>query len=183
MINKEKSFLFFLPLILIPVISLVLIPFGYSVSFLGLFDLSVLASVIWILAAVTVSVSYLIIKSNISEALRITGIITSSIFSALLIWFSVLIVFASQITENTVVGRILSPESTRFAEIVDSDQGAFGGNTVIYVKDTYKTNFLLFSIRKNKRIYVGEWKEYENMQIEWKDENCLTINSDEYYVE
>lgn len=181
MANKKKIFLIFLLLIFIPVIALISVPFGYSVSFLGLFDLSVLASVIWILAAVTVTVFYLIIKSNISEALRITGIITSSIFSALLIWFSVLIVFASQFTENTVVGRILSPESTRFAEIVDSDQGALGGNTVVYVKDTLVTDFLLFSVRNEERIYIGELGE--EIQIKWINEDCLKINSEEYVIE
>lgn len=183
MINKKKTLSIFLLITFIPIISLLSAPLGYSVSLFGFWDLSVIVSVIWILTAITVTVFYLIIKSDISEALRIAGIILSSIFSAILIWVSVLIAFAGQFTENTVIDRILSPESTRFAEIVDVDQGALGGNTVIYVKSAHKADFLIFSIRKNKRVYVGEWKEYENMRIEWINENCLKINSEEYIIE
>lgn len=179
---KNKSFLFFLLLGFVPITALILSPFGYTVSLFGIWDLSVIVAAVWVLAAITVTAFYLIIKSDISEALRITGIITASVFSAILLCLSVFIVFAGQFTEKTVVNRILSPESIRFAEIVDSDQGALGGNTVIYVKDTHKTDFLLFSIGKSKRIYVGEWKEYENMKIYWKDENYLVINSEEYAV-
>lgn len=181
MINKKKTFSIFLLITFIPIISLLSAPFGYSVSLFGFWNLSVIVSVIWILTAITVTVFYLIIKSDISEALRIIGIILSSIFSAILIWVSALIVFASQFTENTVVDRILSPESTRFAEIVDSDQGALGGNTVVYVKDTLVTDFLLFSVRNEERIYVGELGE--EIQIEWINEDCLRINSEEYVIE
>lgn len=181
MINKKKTFSVFLLFTFIPIISLLSAPFGYSVKLFGVFDLSVIVSAVWILAAATVALFYLIIKSDISDALRITGIIFLSIFTAVLIWLSALIVFASQFTEKTVADRIISPEGTRIAEIIDSDQGALGGNTVVYVKNIYKTDFLVFSIRKNKRIYIGELKE--KLDIEWKNEDCLIINSKEYITE
>ncbi len=182
MINKKKTVSIFLLSVFIPFIAVISSFFGYSVSLFSIVDLSVLASVIWILAAIIITAFCLLIKSKISKPLKVTGLIISSVFSVILIVFSALLIFISQSAKSTVVDRILSPESTLVAEIVDADQGALGGNTVVYVKDTHKTNLLLFSIGKNKRIYVGEWKEYEDMQIEWKNENCLIINSKEFYV-
>lgn len=179
----KKIGIIFLLISFIPIIALILYPFGYSVSLFGLWDLSVLASIIWLAASIIFTVFYLLVKSHISKAFKITGLLITSFFSVILVLFSALIIFMSHSIQNTVVERIASPENTRFAEIVDSDQGALGGNTVIYVKDTHKTDFLLFSVRKNKRIYVGEWREYENMRIEWISENCLKINSEEYIIE
>ena len=168
MINKKKTFSIFLSITFIPIIALLSAPFGYSVSLFGLFDLSVVASVIWILAAVSVTAFYLIIKSDISKALRITGIISTSVFSAVLIGFSVLFVFAGQFTENTVVNRILSPKNTCFAEIVDSDQGALGGNTVVYVKDIYKTDKNRLPIIKELKNFINSYTEDKRRPAPWK---------------
>lgn len=180
MINKKKATVIFLLSVLIPFITIISSFFGYSVSLFSKLNLSVIASVIWILAAFTAALFYLLIKSKKSKPLKITGLIISSVFSVILIIFSAILILISQSAKNTVIDRIISPESTLFAEIVNADQGALGGNTVVYIKGMHKTDFILFSIRKNKRIYVGEWKE--NPKIKWKDENCLIINSKEFDV-
>ncbi|MBQ4626125.1 MAG: hypothetical protein IJB45_02610 [Clostridia bacterium] len=86
---KKKSFLFFLLFGFVPITALMLSPFGYTVSLFGIWDLSVIVAAVWVLAAITVTAFYLIIKSDISEALRITGIITASVFSAILLCLSV----------------------------------------------------------------------------------------------
>ena len=85
---------------------------------------------------------------------------------------------------NTVIDRIHSPDETYYAEIVDSDQGALGGDTIVYVYKSRKLNLFVMTISKTpKRVYLGEWKEYETMQIEWKSESCLLIDSEEYSIE
>lgn len=123
-------------------------------------------------------------KSDILKTLKVTAIALASSFAMLLILFMVFLgIMRQMFVKETVVDRILSPEGTRFAEIVDSDQGALGGNTVVYVKDTLVTDFLLFSVRNEERIYVGEWREYGNMRVEWISEDCLKINSKEYVIE
>lgn len=84
---------------------------------------------------------------------------------------------------NTVVGTLPSPKDSYYAEIVDSDQGALGGNTVVYVHKNDGIDAFAFSITKTpQRIYMGEWKEYETMDIYWKNEHCLIINSEEYFI-
>ncbi len=85
---------------------------------------------------------------------------------------------------NTVVDRIYSPNETYYAEIVDSDQGALGGDTVVYAHKNSRLNLLVLTISKTpQRVYLGEWKEYETMKIEWKNEQCLLIDSKEYLIE
>lgn len=121
-------------------------------------------------------------KSDILKTLKVTTIALASSFAMLLILFWVFLgIMRQMFVKETVVNRILSPESTRFAEIVDSDQGALGGNTVVYVKDTLVTDFLLFSVRNEERIYIGELGE--EIKIEWINEDCLKINSEEYVIE
>ena len=45
-------------------------------------------------------------------------------------------------------------------------------------------DLFIFRITKNpQRIYRGDWGEFEDMEIFWKDENCLVIDSVEYSVE
>lgn len=83
-----------------------------------------------------------------------------------------------------VVKTIPSPEGTYYAEMTDSDQGALGGDTLVHIHKTKKLDFLAFSITKiPELVFIGEWKEYETMQIYWKNERCLVINGIEYNTE
>ena len=71
-----------------------------------------------------------------------------------------------------------------YAEVIDSDQGALGGDTLVNVYKKGELNIFIFKIKKKpQRVYLGEWGEYKNMQIYWKNENCLIINSTEYKIE
>lgn len=45
-------------------------------------------------------------------------------------------------------------------------------------------NAIIFKIEKKpQRVYFGDWGEFVNMQIYWKDDGCLVINSVEYEIE
>ncbi len=88
------------------------------------------------------------------------------------------------IGQNTVVKTVSSPSGKYYAQVIDSDQGALGGDTHVDVYQECGINALLFRIEKNpRRVYFGDWGEYENMKIYWKDDNCLVINSVEYEME
>ncbi len=87
------------------------------------------------------------------------------------------------LVENTVVKTIESPNGEYYAEVIDSNQGALGGDTFV---DIYKNgiNAVVFRTeKKTQRVYFGDWGEYKNMQIHWKDDNCLVINSVDYEIE
>ncbi len=114
-----------------------------------------------------------ILSVLISTALSVPVLVLSFAFSAF-----------GNFGVNTVVDTIYSPNKTYYAEIIDSDQGALGGDTVVYVHKTDKLNLLIMTVSKTpQRVYLGEWKEYESMQIQWESEQCLVINSKEYHIE
>jgi hypothetical protein len=84
-----------------------------------------------------------------------------------------------------VVKSVTSPQNVYVAEVIDSDQGALGGDTFVTVQNLSKT-INLFVVKFSKApvsIYSGEWGEFKNMQIQWEDEHRLTINGKEYYID
>lgn len=80
--------------------------------------------------------------------------------------------------QKTVVKTIKSPNEAHYAQVVVCDQGALGGNTLVYVFDSKP---FIFKIKKlPEKLYQGQWGEHEYMQIYWKNDNCIVINSTEY---
>ena len=102
----------------------------------------------------------------------------------MLLPFTALCLLFANIGENIVVKTVCSPEENYYAQVINSDQGALGGDTLVQVYDKTKSwNFLLFKIYKSpKTIYMGEWGEFNTMEIEWKNAATLLINEMEYKV-
>ncbi len=83
------------------------------------------------------------------------------------------------ISKNTVVKTIDSPNKTYFAEVVDSDQGALGGNTLVYIYR--KINICNYTVKcRIAKLYHGNWGEFDTLEIYWKDDKCVVINSEQF---
>ncbi len=129
-----------------------------------------------------VCVTIIAIKYIKPDILKISSILIPSL-ALFPIAFSTFLLLLP-VSVNTVVKTIPSPEGTYYAEITDVDQGALGGDTLVRIHKTKKLDFLLFNITKNpEQVYLGDWKDYENMQIYWINENCIEIDEIEYTVE
>lgn len=105
----------------------------------------------------------------------------SGILAVLLLLFATFVgilsmVFAPLKPVNTVIQTLPSPDGTYEARVIDNDQGALGRDTVVEVQK-------IGSLTKAKRVYLGEWGEFETMEIYWKSECCLVINGKEYRVD
>ncbi len=86
--------------------------------------------------------------------------------------------------ENTTVKTVDSPSGSYYAEIEDFDQGALGGDTLVYVYEAPVIDIFIFRVQKSPQlIYTGEWGEYKDMNIYWTTDNCLVIGSKKYYIE
>lgn len=119
-----------------------------------------------------------------SDLVKILSVTFSSLLFVLFLIFSASFIFFSSFSENTVKRNIPSPDGAYYAEIIDSDQGALGGDTVVYVHKNSKLDLLILTVSKiPQRVYIGEWREYEAMQIQWKGNSCLLINSKEIHIE
>ncbi|MGN0562531.1 MAG: hypothetical protein ACI4K6_06965, partial [Candidatus Fimenecus sp.] len=88
------------------------------------------------------------------------------------------------ITCNTVVQSVPSLQNTYVAEVIDSNQGALGGDTLVEVRKNVSANVLFFTVKSHPvRVYEGEWGEFETMKIVWEDENTLWVNNETVYLD
>lgn len=116
--------------------------------------------------------------------LKVVALVLSALMILPICFFSFIALIFGNIGQNTVVQTVESPSGKYYAQVIDSDQGALGGDTLVDVYKKSGINSILFKIEnKPQRVYFGEWGEFGNMQIHWKDDNCLVINSVEYEIE
>ena len=143
-------------------------------------------SQIWVIASVLLSAGcccYLTVKYGKPSALKVVALVLSALMILPICFFSFIAFIFGNISQNTVVQTIESPSGKYYAQVIDSDQGALGGDTLVDVYQDCGINALVFKIEKKpQRVYFGEWGEFNNMQIHWKDDNCLVINSVEYEI-
>ena len=138
---------------------------------------------IWVIASVLLSAGcccYLTVKYGKPLTLKVVTLVLSALMILPICFFSFIALIFGQ---NTVVQTVESPSGKYYAQVIDSDQGALGGDTLVDVYQDCGINALVFRIEKKpQRVYFGEWDEFNNMQIHWKDDNCLVINSVEYEI-
>ena len=83
----------------------------------------------------------------------------------------------SGITENTVIHRADSIDKKYYAEVVDVDEGALGGSTVVRVCAYREVDLGFIKIGKvPERVYLGEWGEGESLKVIWTEEGKLQVN-------
>ncbi|MDE6110376.1 MAG: DUF5412 domain-containing protein [Eubacterium sp.] len=126
---------------------------------------------------------FLTVKHGKPVALRITVFVLSVLIALPIGFFSCTALIFGNASQNMVVKTVESPSGKYYAEVVDSDQGALGGNTLVDVYEKIGIDSIIFKIEKKPQsVYSGEWGEFENMEIYWRDEQYLVINSVEYEI-
>ncbi|MPN63604.1 hypothetical protein SDC9_211368 [bioreactor metagenome] len=89
-----------------------------------------------------------------------------------------------QIGQSTIGREEVSPDKSYTAILIDSDQGALGGNTLVNIEYHTSTINIGFSqFVKVKRLYIGNWGEFETMSLEWRDDRTLLINGRSYSID
>lgn len=141
-------------------------------------------------------------RSYVVTAIAVCGLALSALlyckFSAHKVWPAVLsmllvLPFAvagfftftvDEVVKTTVVETVISPNGTYRAEIVDSDQGAFGGNTIVnvYEQSAHLDLFLVAFQKEPHCVYMGDWGEFESMNVMWSSDNVLTIDGTAYPI-
>lgn len=141
---------------------------------------------IWNVAIVLVYVGccyYLSVKHGSPRTLKVLTLVLATILALPICFFSVIALTIGPFGQTTVVQTIASPSGEYYAEVIDSDQGALGGNTLVEVYEKCEINLGLFRIEKTPQcVYQGDWGEHLDMQIYWKEDTCLVINGNEYAI-
>lgn len=127
---------------------------------------------------------YLTVKHGKPSVLKIVTLALSALMVLPIGFFTFIALTFGDIGQNTVVQTVESPNGKYYAQVIDSDQGALGGDTLVNVYKKSGINAILFKIEKKpQRVYMGDWGEFRDMQIYWKDDDCLVINAAEYEIE
>ena len=144
-------------------------------------------SQIWVFIGTMVCVGccfFLGIKHGKPIVLKIIALVLSVLMMLPIGFLSFIVLTVGDFGHNTIVQSVESPSGRYYAQVIDSDQGALGGDTLVNVYRKSGVNLLLFKIEKKpQRVYLGEWGEYKNMDIYWKDDSCIVINFIEYEIE
>ena len=101
----------------------------------------------------------------------------TSVIAALLMILIVALTYLNMfnLRKETVVKTLESPSGNYYAEVVDCDQGALGGSTIVYVHERGLSTFL-FGIERRMIFFKGQWRAYENMDIHWEEDDVLFID-------
>jgi len=105
-----------------------------------------------------------------------------SLFVMLLLMHGFLWFTFGQIGYQKTVTAALSPEGTYRAEVIDSDEGALGGDTLVRIYHVpFHVDLCLVEVQREPRtVYIGQWGEFETMTIDWQSEQTLLINGTPY---
>lgn len=115
------------------------------------------------------------------KGLKVTaGILAVLLYAGLLYLFPALFL-GFNIGESTVVRSVPSPDGTRIAQVIDSNDGALGGSTFVEIQYG-SADLLLLRLDSVKRVYSGRWGEFNDMEIVWQDGDTLLINGKPYDV-
>lgn len=155
-------------------------PLSFMNSVFYLFECSTVLVILCMLICIS-SCCYLCIEHGKPLVLKITCIGLSGLMILPICFFTFITLLFGNFGQNTIMKSVISPNGTYYAEVIDSDQGGLGGATFVDVYDNKGFNTCIFKISKpTQRVYSGEWGEKIN--IYWKDNNCLLINSVEYII-
>lgn len=160
----------------------VLSPLSFINAVLYIFESAQLPVAVCVLVSF-VCMSLLMIRSVKGKAGKIAASVLCALMTAFILYFSFIMLTFGIIGKNTVVRTVDSPDGSFYAQVIDSDQGALGGATVVKVYEKREIDAFIFKLEdKPQRVYVGKWTEADNIKIHWKDENFLVVNSVEYEI-
>ena len=165
------------------ILSYILLPLSFINAVIYIFESGELLVAICMLVS-AVCCFFIMIRNIMSTVSKIIVSVLFSLMSAFVIFFAFIVLTFGNIGQNTVIKSIDSPSGNLYAQVIDSDQGALGGDTLVNVYEKREIDVVIFKLKdKPQRVYLGEWREYESMHISWKDDKCLVINSVEYEIE
>ncbi|MCH5251735.1 MAG: hypothetical protein J1F22_02065 [Lachnospiraceae bacterium] len=142
--------------------------------------------VLWAAAILSILCALYMLRFCDNVKIKILCGISSMILLFLFVGVFFFVFLFGDFGKTTVVKQLASPEGKYLAMVIDDDQGALGGSTLVEIAGTDKMGTFYSPFGKFEKeargnlIYEGEWGEFEDMEIYWEDEECLIINGKKY---
>lgn len=140
---------------------------------------------VWLVISLFLCVGcgYLTMRQGNPQVVRLGALVLSASLMLPMVLICFLLLVAGSTQVNTVVQTVDSPSGVCYAEVISSDQGAMGGDTVVNVHTGKEIDLGFVQIhKKHQRVYLGKQDEYKTMDIQWKNDNCLLIDGKEYPI-
>ncbi len=112
---------------------------------------------IWVIVSVLFSACcscFLAVKHGKPLALKIVALSLSALMALPIGFLSFIALIFGNFGQNTVVKTVVSPSGEYYAQVIDSDQGALGGDTLVDVYEKSGLNAILFKIEKNSFMII-----------------------------
>lgn len=127
---------------------------------------------------------YLTLRHGKPSKLKTVSFVLSALMVLPIGFFGFISLIFGNMRQDTVIKSIKSPNGTYYAELIDSDQGACGGDTHVYVYENKSIDAGIFKLsKKPQTVYFGDWGEYKNVKMYWKDDSCIVVNYVEHTIE
>lgn len=160
----------------------ILTPLSFINTVIYIFESGHISVAVCVLISFVCS-SFLMIRNIVPKKRKIIVSVLCALMTAFVLFFAFMMLMFGNIGQKTVIKSIESPNRKFYAQVIDIDQGALGGATIVDVYEKREINVFVFLLKdKPQRVYLGEWRAFENMQIYWKDDNYLVVNSVEYEI-
>ncbi|MCR5809148.1 MAG: DUF5412 domain-containing protein [Clostridiales bacterium] len=125
----------------------------------------------------------LVIKRFSKPSVKALVLVIPCILCFLLLILSFFGILLGSFGKTEVVRTEPSPNGRYIAEIIDDDQGALGGNTFVNVRRNINVDLGIVKLSgKLKNVWNGGYGEFNDMTLEWKDDETLLINGREYTI-
>ena len=124
----------------------------------------------------------LLIRAKPHKGWKIVSSVVALLLSA---FFLPVMSFAVLIGYTEVVDTVYSPDGRYRAELLDINDGALGGDTVVKVYDERNAlHFGFCTLQKDTIIaYRGPWGEFKDMDLAWESDTVLLIDGRAYDIE
>ena len=175
------------------VFATLLLPIVTINGFAFLFDLTLVQEMSWsernivilfVLISCVVSALLFLHYAKLRVLQIITGIFTGALAPMLVFW-SLASLLLGGLGQNTVVASYDSPTGAYIAELVDSNQGALGGDTLVRIHK--KKGAIDVFIGQFSKPYVtfriGPWGEFKTTEMQWRDQSTLLIDGVPYHAD
>ena len=115
---------------------------------------------------------------------KVLTLIVTVLMIVLLVLSCPLDLFAETMGYVRTVQEADSPDGTYTADLIDSNDGALGGDTLVKVYDNAQTVNLLFGrfTPEPKLIYRGDWGEFDEIELSWEDDHTLDFDGRRYII-
>lgn len=153
---------------------------GYYGVILAKWDYSFVVFILLAVASVT-GAAVMMCHEVKEKGVKIAFTITTLIVGAVVWLFLFMCLFFGNIGVTSVMYSKESPDGKYVAEVIDDDQGALGGSTIVRVKSNESFSFLIGRIYKPPvSLYYKGWGLWDEIEFEWVDEDTLLIDGTEY---